>query len=296
MRSAEPVPSAATNTLNPSVRSLVSRRPSASVSPTTGIERARREHGRVGIVGAAQHRHRSAPSCARASGRTATTAAATASRSSCRAPRGGERLRERGLFVEQLLRAVAQAAGLERRDDRARRQQVGQQMLVGATATAATTPCRRRSGPPPAAPTAPNPTAASAAARPRALRTSSVGEQLAHREEPRLVDRDRGTLVGDRELRQPVDLVAPQVDAHRVVGGRRVDVDDRAAHRDLAARLHLVLAPVAHRHELVDELVAVELRRRARRRSARTPRRAGRAAARARAPARPRPRAAVGSP
>ena len=67
-------------------------------------------------------------------------------------------------------------------------------------------------------------------------------------------------LVGDRELRQTVDLVAPQVDAHRVVGRRGIDVDDRTAHRELAARLDLVLAAVAHRDEPLDELVAVELR------------------------------------
>ena len=60
-----------------------------------------------------------------------------------------------------------------------------------------------------------------------------------------------------------------------MIGGRRVHVDDRAAHRDLAARLHLVLAPVTHRHELLDEPVAVDLhrppaRRRARRLHVRT--------------------------
>ena len=69
-----------------------------------------------------------------------------------------------------------------------------------------------------------------------------------------------------------------------MVGGRRVDVDDRAAHRELAARLDLVLAPVAHRDEPLDELVAVDLVAGRERRSARRPRRAGRAAARARGP------------
>ncbi len=44
-----------------------------------------------------------------------------------------------------------------------------------------------------------------------------------------------------------------------MVGSRRVDVDDRAAHRDLAARLHLVLAPVPHRDELLDQTIPVEL-------------------------------------
>ena len=52
-------------------------------------------------------------------------------------------------------------------------------------------------------------------------------------------------LVGHRELAQPLDLVAPQVDAHRDVGGGGEDVDDRAAHRELAPVLDLVLAPIA---------------------------------------------------
>ncbi|GIU89064.1 MAG: hypothetical protein KatS3mg010_0163 [Acidimicrobiia bacterium] len=65
-------------------------------------------------------------------------------------------------------------------------------------------------------------------------------------------------LVGDRELREAVDLVAPEVDPYRVVRGGRVHVHDRAAHRDLAARLHLVLAPVPGGDEPFDELVAVE--------------------------------------
>ena len=65
-------------------------------------------------------------------------------------------------------------------------------------------------------------------------------------------------LVGDRELGQALDLVAPEVDAYRVVGGDRVHVDDRAPHRDLAARFHLVLAPVSQLDEAGDELVAVD--------------------------------------
>ena len=68
----------------------------------------------------------------------------------------------------------------------------------------------------------------------------------------------RGALVGDREGAEAIDLVTPQVDAHRVVVGHRVDVDDRAADGDLAPRLDLVLAPVAHRDEARDEVVAVD--------------------------------------
>ena len=44
-----------------------------------------------------------------------------------------------------------------------------------------------------------------------------------------------------------------------MVVGRRVHVDDRPAHRHLAPRLHLVLAPVAAGDEAGDQLVAVDL-------------------------------------
>jgi hypothetical protein len=82
-------------------------------------------------------------------------------------------------------------------------------------------------------------------------------QQLAGREERDLAERDGGALVVDPELVEPVDLVAPQVDAHRRVGGGGEDVDDGAAHGDLTAVLHLVLAPVAEADETRDEIGAV---------------------------------------
>ena len=85
------------------------------------------------------------------------------------------------------------------------------------------------------------------------------GEQLAGREDARLGDVVGRALVGDRERREAVDLVAPEVDAHRMVVGRRVHVDDRAPHRDLAARLHLVLAPVPAGDQPGHQLVAVDV-------------------------------------
>ncbi len=91
-------------------------------------------------------------------------------------------------------------------------------------------------------------------------RTSSVGSSSRTGKIHDSVDFVRRTLVGDGEVREPVDLVAPQVDAHGVIGGGGIDVDDRAPHRDLAARLDLVLAPVTDGDQLRDELVAVDLR------------------------------------
>ena len=85
------------------------------------------------------------------------------------------------------------------------------------------------------------------------------GEQLAGREDARFGEVVGRPLVGNRERREAIDLVAPQVDAHRMVIGRRVDVDDRTAHGQLAARLDLVLAPVATGDEAGHELVAVDV-------------------------------------
>ena len=205
---------------------------------------------------------------------------------------------ERGLLVEQLLGAVAQAPRL---DEQRRARSSGSRS--GSRCSSAVSHGSHDSMPSNVWPSASRSHCsraprlrlrASSAAR---ARTSSVGQQLARREDPRLVDVVRRALVGDRELRQPVDLVAPEVDAHRVVGGRRVHVDDRAAHRDLAARLDLVLAPVAHRRRAA---------RRARRGRSASPGRdddrldvldvRARAAARARAPARRRPRAGASPP
>ena len=84
------------------------------------------------------------------------------------------------------------------------------------------------------------------------------GEQLTRGEDPRFVDVVGGALVGDGERGEPVDFVAPQVDADGVVVGGRVHVDDRAAHGHLAARLDLVLAPVATGNQRLHELVAVD--------------------------------------
>ena len=78
--------------------------------------------------------------------------------------------------------------------------------------------------------------------------------QLAGGEDQRLVEVGDRPLVVDAERGEPVDLVAPQVDADRRIGGRRVDVDDRAPAGELAAVLDELLAPVAELDELGAEL------------------------------------------
>jgi len=72
-----------------------------------------------------------------------------------------------------------------------------------------------------------------------------VGDDLAAREDLDPVERVGGPLIGDRELGQAVDLVAPQVDADRRVRRRGVDVEDGASDREVAPVLHLGVAPVA---------------------------------------------------
>ena len=192
-----------------------------------------------------------------------------------RSPTPGEGAGQVGLLGHHVGGPVADAAGLDQQHLGVGGEQVGEEDVLGRQPRAATTPCRRRTGPRPAAPTTSRPHGSrwtSSAAR---ARTSSRGQQLAAREDLHLGDVDRGPLVGHGELGQAVDLVAPQVDAHRHVGGGGEHVDDRAPHGHLAPVLDLVLAAVAGRDQPLDELGGVDLRRRGRRRSARPPQRAG---------------------
>ena len=71
--------------------------------------------------------------------------------------------------------------------------------------------------------------------------------------------------VGQRALRegreppQRLDLVAEQLDPHGALLGGRVDVEDAAPHRELAALEHLVLAAVAAGDQPLQDLVEVDL-------------------------------------
>ena len=62
-------------------------------------------------------------------------------------------------------------------------------------------------------------------------------QQFTARHRDHRVDVDLGdrALIGDGEHPHLGDLVAPELDADRVLGGRREDVEDAAAHRELAA-------------------------------------------------------------
>ena len=261
MRSAEPLPSAAMNTRYPSVRSRVSRRPERVGVADDRIERGRGQRRRVGTVGRVEHGHglrlrvREQPLERQREPRRGLGIERRAPRllqrlRRARPPRRAAPARGRATGAARTARrsrstAADRAAGARRRLSHGSHDSMPSKVWPSARRSHCSEPhgcvCQQLGR-----------------ARPHLLGR----EQLAHREDPRVVDVDRRALVGHRELRQPVDLVAPQVDAHRMVGGRRVHVDDRAAHRELTARLDLVLAPVAHRDELLDERVTVELRAR----------------------------------
>ena len=78
-----------------------------------------------------------------------------------------------------------------------------------------------------------------------------LGGELGRRRDLDRLDVAERALGERRELAQRLDLDVEQVDAHRAVVGRRVDVEQLAADRELAAVLDLVDALVAHRDELL---------------------------------------------
>ena len=174
-----------------------------------------------------------------------------------RAPGPRQRPGQRFLLVEQILRAVAHAPRLDQQHARAVGQQIRQQVLVGGE------PRQPRLHPVEGltlGETLP------LLAAPRCLGHQVLGtrphlvggQQLPAREHGNRIDVVSAPLVRDRELGETLDLVTPQVDAHRVVRGRREHVHDRAADGDLAAAFHLILTAVSHRHELLDEIVPVD--------------------------------------
>ena len=85
-----------------------------------------------------------------------------------------------------------------------------------------------------------------------------LGRELGRRRDLDRVGLAERALGERREPAQRVDLDVEQVDAHRLVLGRRVDVEDAAADRELAAVVDLVDALVAARDELRGDLVEVE--------------------------------------
>ena len=83
-------------------------------------------------------------------------------------------------------------------------------------------------------------------------------QQLAGGEDQRLGDVSHGALVVDAERRQPVDLVAPQVDAHGRVASRREHVDDRSPAGELTTVFDELLAAIAEVDEPAGQLVGID--------------------------------------
>ena len=131
--------------------------------------------------------------------------------------------------------------------------------------------------------------ASSAAAR---ARTSAVSSSSRHGGAHRPCRRDlEAPLVGDLEPADLLDGVAPELDPQRVLLGRREDVEDAAAHGELAARSTRSTRVYAAVDQPLDDLVQHRSRRpTCSRTGSRSPSPTTTAAA-PRAPARRRPRA-----
>jgi hypothetical protein len=85
-----------------------------------------------------------------------------------------------------------------------------------------------------------------------------IGEQqlpARHRDERLDVDLGDGALVGDGEHPHLGHLVAPELDAHRVLGGGREHVEDAAAHRELSPLADHVDPGVGQGDQAFDDLV-----------------------------------------
>ena len=207
-----------------------------------------------------------------------------------RAPGDRERRRERGLLVEQLLGAVAHALAARRAATSALvGQQVGQEVLaVGQPRQPRLHAVEHLPVGEPLPLLAPPRLRARRAPAARS-RTSSVGSSSRAGKIHASSTSCGRALVGDRERDEPVDLVAPEVDAHR--DGRRSTGTRRRSSR--APRPRRAPPPGTRAGSRTRRAGRRARRGRAAspggRRSARRPRRAGRAAARAPAPARPPP-------
>ena len=176
------------------------------------------------------------------------------------APGLRQRAGEVGLLGEDVGGAVAHAAGLDEQHlSASAASRSNRTPLVARRATAARTPCRRRSGPRPGAPTARGPTAAAATRASARARTSSVGSSSRH---GKISTSARSTVERWSATENSVRRSTSSPHRSMRTGAsavRREHVDDRAAHRDLAAVLDLVLAAVADAHEPLDELGRVDL-------------------------------------
>ena len=161
------------------------------------IERARREHWCIRLVGHGEHGNGLRPGVGEQPVERKREARCLGI-VDLRAPCDRKGPCERRLLVEQLLRAVAQAPRLDDRDERGRRQEIGQQVLVGGQPRqprlhAVEGVALREPFP---LLTAPGMLLEELA---RAGSDLLGRQQLPHRKDPRFVDLDRRALIGNRE-------------------------------------------------------------------------------------------------
>ena len=93
----------------------------------------------------------------------------------------------------------------------------------------------------------------------RALAHRRGQQQLAARRRPEpVVGRPERALVGDGEVADLLDVVAPELDPDRVLLGRREDVEDAAADGELAPLLDQLDPRVADRDQPLDQVLEVD--------------------------------------
>ena len=175
-----------------------------------------------------------------------------------RTPRHRQRACERGLLVEQIGGPITHAAGLDQHDERVGRDEVHEDVLaVGQPRQPRLHPVEHETLCKPV-PLIPTPRLGG---HHRLGPSANLGRgaQLSATEQLDFDDVLGGALILHAELTEPVDLVAPEVDAHGDLCRRGEHVDDRAAHGDLSAVLDLVLPAVPEAHQFGDERFGVKL-------------------------------------
>ena len=185
---------------------------SRSPSPTTGSQPVAATTWVSGPSGAAVTVQAAAPvwASSRSNGRCRRGNSSLAG-----APGLGQGAGQGGLLVQQLGGPVPHAAGLDQQDQGAVGAAGRRAGAPRPSATAARTPCRRRSDPPRSRSHWARPHGAAAIRASARSRTSSVGSSSRQPNSSTSATVLGRALVGDGELGEPVDLVAPQVDAHR---------------------------------------------------------------------------------
>ncbi len=175
-----------------------------------------------------------------------------------RAPGGGQAGGQRRLLVEQVGGPVAHPAGLDQKDEGVGSEQVEEGVVAGGEPRQPRLHALEDGALGQPLPLLPAPR----------LGTHQLGrpgpdlvggQQLPAGEELHALHGVGGALVGDREAGEAVDLVAPKVDAHRVIGGGREHVDDRPPAGDLAPVLDLRLPAVADVDQALDQVEGVDL-------------------------------------